>query len=151
MQRTIITLLAILFLAITGAANAQSLDKVFESAKKLPNHEIINLNASMMGMANFFGSANDQIDVNSDIKSICVLNLDECSESDISKIVAKLKKGGFKDYELMTDRTQSKELNQIWTKRKGNNITTMIIINIDEDEGEVGMVRLEGKFEDKKK
>ncbi len=151
MQRTIITLLAILFLAITGAANAQSLDKVFESAKKLPNHEIINLNASIMGMANLFGSANDQIDVNSDVKSICVLNLDECSESDRSKIVATLKKGGFKDYELMTDRTQSKELNQIWTKRKGNIITTMIIINIDEDEGEVGMVRLEGKFEDKKK
>lgn len=150
MQRTLITLLAILFLAITGAANAQSLEKVFDSAKKLPNHEIINLNASMMGMANFFGGANEQIDANSDIKNICVLSLDDCSESDKSKIVTKLKKGGFKDYEMMTNRTQGKELNQVWTKRKGNNISTMIIINIDEEEGEVGMVRLEGKFEVKR-
>lgn len=151
MQKTIITLIAFLFLALTGAVNAQSLDKVFESAQKLPNHEIINLNAPMMKLANFFGGANEEIDETSDIKNICVLSLDDCSASDKAKFVAKLRKGGFKDYELMTDRKQGNEINQVWVKRTKDCISKMIVINIDEEQGEVGMVRLEGKFEDKKK
>ncbi|HXK75952.1 MAG TPA: DUF4252 domain-containing protein [Bacteroidaceae bacterium] len=146
MQRTLITLIALLFVAITGALHAQSLEKVFQTAQELPNHEIINLNGSMMKLSQLLGGNDEDVDKTGEIKSICILNLDDCSPENKAKIVDMIKKGGFKDYELTTDRRQGKEINQIWTLRAGDKIAKMIIITVDEEESEIGMVRLEGNF-----
>ena len=138
------TLLAII-LMITCAANlaAQTVDNLFDEFKDKKNVEYINVPKFMMSMASPFVKKEDGGNIIKRINHVRILNIENDPElhEAFTQRAMNLKKHG---YETMVNSNEDDEKTQILVKTKNDNITEMVILNIEQND--CSLIQIKGKL-----
>ena len=127
------------------AANmaAQSVDDLFKEFKDKSNVEYIEIPKAMMSMASTFIKKEDGSDVIKRVNHITILNIENDSQlcQDFAQKAISLNRNG---YETMVNSNEDKEKTRILVKTKNENITEMVVLNIEPNE--CSLIQIKGKL-----
>ncbi len=142
MKKKMILILA-LFISTTTSMMAQSIDDLFNEFKDKPNVEYIDVPKAMMGFAASSIKEEKGADLMKEIDSIRILSMENNNEQK-TQFEQRVKALTKKHYEQMVNSNDDGEKAQILVKTKGESITEMLIICIDNDE--CALVQICGKI-----
>ena len=141
MKKTVFTII----LMTVWAANmaAQSVDDLFKEFKDKSNVEYIEIPKAMMSMASTFIKKEDGSDVIKRVNHITILNIENDSQlcQDFAQKAISLNRNG---YETMVNSNEDKEKTRILVKTKNENITEMVVLNIEPNE--CSLIQIKGKL-----
>ena len=141
MKKTVFTII----LMAVWAANmaAQSVDDLFKEFKDKSNVEYIEIPKAMMSMASTFIKKEDGSDVIKRVNHITILNIENDPQlcQDFAQKAISLNRNG---YETMVNSNEDKEKIRILVKTKNENITEMVVLNIEPNE--CSLIQIKGKL-----
>lgn len=141
MKKIIFTIM----LMIAWAANitAQSVDDLFKEFKNKTNVEYIEIPKALMSMASTFVKNDDGSDIIKRVNHITILNIDNNSQlcQDFAQKAMSLNKNG---YETMVNSNEDNEKTLILVKTKNDNITEMVVLDIEPNE--CSLIQIKGKL-----
>ena len=141
MKKTVFTII----LMAVWAANmaAQSVDDLFKEFKDKSNVEYIEIPKAMMSMASTFIKKEDGSDVIKRVNHITILNIENDPQlcQDFAQIAISFIRNG---YETMVNSNEDKEKTRILVKTKNENITEMVVLNIEPNE--CSLIQIKGKL-----
>ena len=141
MKKTIFTII----LMTVWAANmaAQSVDDLFKEFKKKANVEYIEIPKAMMSMASTFVKKDKESDIIKRVDHITILNIENDPQlcRDFAQKATSLNRNG---YETMVNSNEDNEKTLILVKTKNENITEMVVLNIEPDE--CSLIQIKGKL-----
>lgn len=141
MKKTIFTIM----LMTVWAANmaAQSVDDLFKEFKNKTNVEYIEIPKALMSMASTFANKDDGSDIIKRVDHITILNIDNNSQlcQDFAQKAMSLNKNG---YETMVNSNEDNEKTLILVKTKNENITEMVVLDIEPNE--CSLIQIKGKL-----
>ena len=141
MKKTIFTIM----LTTIWAANmaAQSVDDLFKEYKNKTNVEYIEIPQAMMSMASTFVKKDKGSDIIKRVNHITILNIENDPQlcQDFAQKAISLNRNG---YETMVNSNEDKEKIRILVKTKNENITEMVVLNIEPNE--CSLIQIKGKL-----
>ena len=141
MKKTIFTIM----LMTVWAANmaAQSVDDLFKEFKNKPNVEFIEIPKAMMSMASTFAKKDDGSDIIKRVNHLTILNIDNNSQlcQAFAQKAISLSRNG---YETMVNSNEDNEKTLVLVKTKNDNITEMVVLNIEPNE--CSLIQIKGKL-----
>ena len=142
MKKKMILMLALL-ISTTASVMAQSIDDLFNEFKDKPNVEFVDIPKAMMGLA--AGSIKEEkgADLMKKIDSIRILSIENDNQLK-AQFEQKVKTLSKKGYEQMVNSNDDGEKAQVLVKTKGEAVTEMLVISIDDDE--CALVQICGKI-----
>lgn len=127
------------------AANmtAQSVDELFKEFKRKSNVEYIEIPKAMMSMASTFVKKDDGSDIIKRVNHISILNIENDPQlcQDFAQKAVSLSRNG---YETMVSSNEDNEKTLILVKTKNENITEMVVLNIEPNE--CSLIQIKGKL-----
>lgn len=141
MKKIIFTIM----LMTVWAANmtAQSVDELFKEFKRKSNVEYIEIPKAMMSMASTFVKKDDGSDIIKRVNHISILNIENDPQlcQDFAQKAVSLSRNG---YETMVSSNEDNEKTLILVKTKNENITEMVVLNIEPNE--CSLIQIKGKL-----
>lgn len=141
MKKTIFTIM----LMTVWAANmaAQSVEDLFKEFKKKSNVEYIEIPKIMMSMASTFVKKDNASDIIKRVNHISILNIENDPQlcQDFAQKAISLNRHG---YETMVSSNEDNEKTLILVKTKNENLTEMVVLNIEPNE--CSLIQIKGKL-----
>ncbi len=141
MKKTIFTIM----LMTVWVANlaAQSVEDLFKEFKDKANAEYIEIPKAMMSMASTFAKKDEGSDIIKRVSHLSILNIENDPQlcRDFSKRALSLSRNG---YETMVNSNEDNEKTLILVKTKNENITEMVVLNIEPNE--CSLIQIKGKL-----
>ena len=127
------------------AANmaAQSVEDLFKEFKKKSNVEYIEIPKIMMSMASTFVKKDNASDIIKRVNHISILNIENDPQlcQDFAQKAISLNRHG---YETMVSSNEDNEKTLILVKTKNENLTEMVVLNIEPNE--CSLIQIKGKL-----
>lgn len=141
MKKTIFTI--ILMTAWAANMAAQSVDDLYKEFKGKENVEYIEVPKVMMSMASSFVKKDDGGDFIKRIDHVRILNIENDSQlcNTFAQKAMNLKRDG---YETMVNSNEDNEKTLILVKTKKENITEMVVLDIEPNE--CSLIQIKGKL-----
>lgn len=141
MKKTIFTIM----LMTVWVANlaAQSVEDLFKEFKDKANAEYIEIPKAMMSMASTFVKKDEGSDIIKRVSHLSILNIENDPQlcRDFSQRALSLSRNG---YETMVNSNEDNEKTLILVKTKNENITEMVVLNIEPNE--CSLIQIKGKL-----
>lgn len=141
MKKTIFTIM----LMTVWVANlaAQSVEDLFKEFKDKANAEYIEIPKAMMSMASTFAKKDEGSDIIKRVSHLSILNIENDPQLclDFSQKALSLSRNG---YETMVNSNEDNEKTLILVKTKNENITEMVVLNIEPNE--CSLIQIKGKL-----
>lgn len=141
MKKTIFTIM----LMTVWVANlaAQSVEDLFKEFKDKANAEYIEIPKAMMSMASTFAKKDEGSDIIKRVSHLSILNIENDPQlcQDFSRKALSLSRNG---YETMVNSNEDNEKTLILVKTKNENITEMVVLNIEPNE--CSLIQIKGKL-----
>lgn len=141
MKKTIFTIM----LMTVWVANlaAQSVEDLFKEFKDKANAEYIEIPKAMMSMASTFAKKDEGSDIIKRVSHLSILNIENDPQlcRDFSQKALLLSRNG---YETMVNSNEDNEKTLILVKTKNENITEMVVLNIEPNE--CSLIQIKGKL-----
>lgn len=141
-MRTILITLALLAMSIVG--KAQSIDTILEQFKNEKNVTLVDMPKDLIALAASSSGDKDAAKYLKSIDRLRVLSLEEADKTVRDNFFAAFKKLDLKDYNDVIRATSDGEKVRILTKEGKNDITSLVICTIDEDDGDCALVVIDG-------
>lgn len=141
-MRTILITLALLAMSIVG--KAQSIDTILEQFKNEKNVTLVDMPKDLIALATLSSGDKDAAKYLKSIDRLRVLSLEEADKTVRDNFFAAFKKLDLKDYNDVIRATSGGEKVRILTKEGKNDITSLVICTIDEDDGDCALVVIDG-------
>ena len=122
---------------------AQSVEDLFKEFKDKANAEYIEIPKAMMSMASTFAKKDEGSDIIKRVSHLSILNIENDPQlcRDFSQKALLLSRNG---YETMVNSNEDNEKTLILVKTKNENITEMVVLNIEPNE--CSLIQIKGKF-----
>lgn len=141
MKRTLLILIALLAMATTGMAQ-QTVNGLFNRYEDKAGAEYKNLGSLLMGIIKTFAAdKSEEGQVIKSIKSIKVLDLEECTPEVKQEFAQKARNLKPRGMELLMQMKDDGENVCIWGKMKKETVRQLLIVTDDK------MVKIKGKFD----
>lgn len=141
MKKTIFTIM----LMTVWVANlaAQSVEDLFKEFKDKANAEYIEIPKAMMSMASTFAKKDEGSDIIKRVSHLSILNIENDPQlcRDFSQKALSLSRTG---YETMVSSNEDNEKTLVMVKTKNENITEMVVLNIEPNE--CSLIQIKGKL-----
>lgn len=141
MKKTIFTIM----LMTVWVANlaAQSVEDLFKEFKDKANAEYIEIPKAMMSMASTFAKKDEGSDIIKRVSHLSILNIENDPQlcRDFSQKALLLSRNG---YETMVNSNEDNEKTLILVKTKNENITEIVVLNIEPNE--CSLIQIKGKL-----
>ena len=141
MKKTIFTIMLMTIWAANMAA--QSVDDLFKEFKNKTNVEYIEIPKVMMSMASTFVNKDNGGEIVKRVNHITILNIENDPQlcQDFAQKAISLNRNG---YETMVNSNEDNEKTQVLVKTKNENITEMVVLNIEPNE--CSLIQIKGKL-----
>ena len=138
-----ILLAIILMITCACHLDAQTVDDLFKEFKGKTNAEYIEIPKVMMSMASAFVNKEDGSDIVKRVDHIKILNIENNPQlcQAFAQKATNLKKEG---YETMVNSNEENEKTMVLVKTKKDNITEMVVLNIETNE--CSLIQIKGKL-----
>lgn len=147
MKRLILITVISLIMGTTSlafAARAESATDIFNEFSTAPNAEYVNVNPFMMSLGRMFMGDDPDSAIIKKIKSVKVLDLENCSPTVKNNFRNKIGKLSTKGYEEMIHSSENNEKVTIYAKMDKEIIHSMLIVCTGSDD--CTLVEINGKF-----
>lgn len=141
---TLILILALGQIALTASAKGTSPDDIFTEFSSEKDAEYVNVNSFMMWLGKQFAGDGADADIVKKIKSVRVLDLEDCSATVKSRFSKRINEINDSGYEEMIRVNDNGERVRILARKTGDVINRMLIVCASADD--CALVEVNGKF-----
>lgn len=131
MKKYIFTLLLLLACQLTYG---QSLDSLFDEFGKAPNAECVRISPFLMSVGRLFAENEEGSEIVKKIKSMRVLDLEDCPAEVKERFGQQVKKADTGDYEELMRINDNGDKTTIYLKRGKNEKKEFVLLNDEKDE-----------------
>lgn len=141
MKKTIIALA--LLLGVCQVGFGQTVEALFGKYKNEKHAEYVNLTPFLFGVAKLFVPSDEGGNMVKRIRSVCVLDMGDCSSSIKERFAREVKQCRFKEYEELMRATEDGEQVRVLLKQKKEVIRDLLVLVTGDD---CTMVHIKGKI-----
>lgn len=130
--------------SIAASANNETLDNIFTEFSSVKNAEYVNVNPFMMWLGKQFVGNDPDADIVKKIKSVRVLDMEDCSNAAKSRFKQRVSDLALNGYEEMVRVNEDGEKVRVFAKMNKDTIHQMVIVCVSSDD--CTLVEVNGKF-----